>query len=133
MSDSLESIRIDKWLWAARFFKTRAIAQEQIELGRVLLGGARLKASREVKVGDRLEITRGPEVFTVYVQALSNRRGPASEAQKLYRETPESRQARETAAEMRKMALEPAVTIDHGRPTKRDARRLRDWKQQGWS
>lgn len=127
-----ESIRIDKWLWAARFFKTRSLAQEQIELGRVLLAGQRLKASREVKVGDRLEIHRGEEVFTIYVEALSAKRGPASEAQKLYRETDESREARERQAEMRKIAFEPATTIDKGRPTKRDARQLRDWKHQGW-
>ncbi len=127
-----EGIRIDKWLWAARFFKTRAIAQEQIELGRVLLAGQRLKASREVKVGDRLEIHRGQEVFTVYVEALSLKRGPASEAQKLYRETEESRLERERQADMRKMAFEPAVAIDRGRPTKRDARKLREWKQQNW-
>ena len=129
----LTSIRIDKWLWAARFFKTRSIAQEQIELGRVLIGGQRMKASREVKPGDRLEIQRGEETFTVYVEALSNRRGPAAEAQTLYRETDESRERREKLAQARKIAFEPSVSIDHGRPTKRDARKLREWKEQGWS
>ena len=126
-----ESIRIDKWLWAARFFKTRSLAQEQIELGRVLLAGQRLKASREVKVGDKLEIQRGEDVFVVYVEAISGKRGPASEAQKLYRETDESQEKRERLAEQRKVAFEPAEAIDKGRPTKRDARQLRDWKHQG--
>lgn len=127
-----ETIRIDKWLWAARFFKTRSIAQDQIELGRVLVGGQRVKASRELKVGDRLEIHRGEDVYTVYVEALSPKRGPASEAQLLYRETPESMVERTEKAQLRKMAFEPAKTIEQGRPTKRDARKLRDWKHQGW-
>lgn len=128
----MDSLRIDKWLWAARFFKTRSIAQSEIELGRVLLSGQRLKASREVKVGDRLEIHRGDEIFVVYVEALSSKRGPASEAVKLYRETDESRERREQQKEMRRLANEPALSIEKGRPTKRDARQLRDWKHQGW-
>lgn len=128
----MDSLRIDKWLWAARFFKTRSIAQSEIELGRVLLSGQRLKASREVKVGDRLEIHRGDEIFVVYVEALSTKRGPASEAVKLYRETDESRERREQQKEMRRLANEPALSIEKGRPTKRDARQLRDWKHQGW-
>lgn len=128
----MDSLRIDKWLWAARFFKTRSIAQSEIELGRVLLSGQRLKASREVKVGDRLEIHRGDEIFVVYVQALSTKRGPASEAVKLYRETDDSRARREQQKEMRRLANEPALSIEKGRPTKRDARQLRDWKHQGW-
>ena len=97
----MDSIRIDKWLWAARFFKTRSVAQEAVGLGRVLLGGARVKASRDVKVGDKLEIRRGDEVFTVYVEGLSSTRGPAPVAQKLYRETDESRAAREAQAARR--------------------------------
>lgn len=128
----MDSLRIDKWLWAARFFKTRSIAQSEIELGRVLLSGQRIKASREVKVGDRLEIHRGGEIFVVYVEALSTKRGPASEAVKLYRETDESRERREQQKEMRRLANEPALSIEKGRPTKRDARQLRDWKHQGW-
>ena len=121
----LESVRIDKWLWAARFFKTRALAQDAIELGRVRIRGERIKASREVRPGDLLEITRGEDRFEVHVEALSQVRGPASQAQQLYRETEESRAARERAAALRRVAVEPAAAIPHGRPTKRDARRLR--------
>ena len=91
----LQAVRIDKWLWAARFFKTRTLAQEAVELGRVRLDGSRVKSSREVRPGDRLEITRGEEKFTVYVEALSTARGPAAVAQTLYRETDESRILRE--------------------------------------
>lgn len=121
----MDSIRIDKWLWAARFFKTRSVAQEAVGLGRVLVGGARVKASREVRVGDKLEIRRGEEVFTVYVEGLSSTRGSASVAQTLYRETEESREAREALAARRKMAPEPAATIRGGRPTKAEGRALR--------
>lgn len=126
----MESIRIDKWLWAARFFKTRSIAQDEVSLGRVLIAGSRAKPSREVRVGDRLEIRRGEECFTVYVEALANQRGPAKEAQKLYRETEESRLAREAAAAARKVAFEPSSTIEKGRPTKRDARLLKRFREQ---
>ena len=74
----MDSIRIDKWLWAARFFKTRTLAQDEVGLGRVLMNGQRMKPSRDVKVGDRLEIRRGDEVFRVVVEGLSAQRGPAS-------------------------------------------------------
>ena len=87
----MDAMRIDKWLWAARFFKTRTLAQEEVGLGRVLMDGQRMKASRDVRVGDRLTIRRGDEIFHVYVEGLSSVRGPASEAQKLYRETEESK------------------------------------------
>ena len=93
----MESIRIDKWLWAARFFKTRSIAQDEVSLGRVLLGGSRIKPSREVRVGDRLEIHRGDEVFTIFVEALSNQRGPAQQAQTLYREESSCTRSAQTA------------------------------------
>lgn len=112
----LQAVRIDKWLWAARFFKTRTLAQEAVELGRVRLDGNRLKPSREVKPGDKLEITRGEEKFTVYVEKLSTVRGPASIAQTLYRETDESRILREENAAIRKLAAEPALSIKKGRP-----------------
>ena len=104
----MDAMRIDKWLWAARFFKTRSLAQEEVGLGRVLIAGHRAKPSRDVRVGDRLEIRRGDEVFVVYVEALSNQRGPA-----------------EAAKERRQIAFEPASTIRHGRPTKREGRELR--------
>lgn len=112
----LQSVRIDKWLWAARFFKTRTLAQEAVELGRVRLDGNRIKSSREVKPGDRLEITRGEEKFTVFVEKLSVVRGPASVAQTLYRETDESRILREENAAIRKLAAEPALSIKRGAP-----------------
>lgn len=121
----LSSVRMDKWLWAARFFKTRSLAQEAIELGRVRVRGERIKASREVRVGDMVSVTRGDEHFEVCVVALSTVRGPAKVAQTLYRETDESIVLRERAALMRKIAAEPASTIAKGRPTKRDARRIR--------
>lgn len=91
MAAELESIRIDKWLWAARFFKTRSIAQEAVELGRVRLNDQRLKPSREVKPGDRLTVERGDERFDIFVEKISTVRGPAPVAQTLYRETDESK------------------------------------------
>lgn len=124
----LESVRIDKWLWAARFFKTRSLAQDAIELGRVRMRGERVKASREVQPGDLLQITRGEEHFEVYVENLSQVRGSAKEAQKLYRETDESQVLRERAAALRRIAKEPAAAIPKGRPTKRDARKLREFQ-----
>lgn len=127
----ITSMRVDKWLWAARFFKTRSLAQEAVELGRVRIGGIRIKPSREVKPGDLLEITRAEEHFEVYVEALSGVRGPAPVAQKLYRETDESQVLRQRAADLRKYASEPAQTIAKGRPTKRDMRKLRSFKD-GW-
>ena len=131
-AEPLASIRIDKWLWAARFFKTRSLAQEAVELGRVRLAGQRLKPSRDVKPGDRLTVERGEERFEIFVEKISAVRGPAPVAQTLYRETDESREKRERATEMRKIAMEPASTIAKGRPTKRDARLIRR-VQAGWA
>ena len=131
-AEPLASIRIDKWLWAARFFKTRSLAQDAVELGRVRLAGQRLKPSRDVKLGDRLTVERGEERFEIFVEKISAVRGPAPVAQTLYRETDESREKRERASEMRKIAMEPASTIAKGRPTKRDARLIRR-VQSGWA
>ena len=131
-AEPLASIRIDKWLWAARFFKTRSLAQEAVELGRVRLAGQRLKPSRDLKPGDRLTVERGEERFEIFVEKISAVRGPAPVAQTLYRETVESREKRERASEMRKIAMEPASTIAKGRPTKRDARLIRR-VQSGWA
>ncbi len=125
----MDAIRIDKWLWAARFFKTRALAQEAVTLGRVLVGGARAKPSRDVRVGDRLEIHRGDEVCTVFVEALMKERRPAAEAQRLYRETEESAAARAALREMKRIAQEPADTIRRGRPTKRDRREIERFRE----
>lgn len=124
----MDAMRIDKWLWAARFFKTRTLAQDEVGLGRVLIDGQRMKASRDVRVGDRLTIHRGDETFHVFVEGLSNTRGPATEAQKLYRETEESMMSRAQMKEMLRLASEPASFIRQGRPTKKDGRLLRDWQ-----
>ena len=107
-----------KWLWAARFFKTRSAAQEEVSLGRVLVDGSRAKPSRSIRPGNLLEIRRGEEVFKVYVEGLSNTRGPAAVAQKLYRETQESKTMREARAAAAKIAFEPSV-VRKGRPTKK--------------
>ncbi len=124
----MDSIRIDKWLWAARFFKTRSAAQDEVRLGRVLLDGQYMKPSREIRLGDRLDIERAGERYTVYVEGLSDTRGPAVQAQKLYRETEESKKLRENRKEILRLASEPAATIRQGRPTKREGRELRRFK-----
>jgi ribosome-associated heat shock protein Hsp15 len=118
-----DRVRIDKWLWAARFFKTRTLATEAVQGGRVHLEGARIKPSRDVHVGDRLEITVGDSTVTVIVRALGERRGSASAAALLYDETPESREKREREREQRRMAPPPGADL-HGRPSGRDRRRI---------
>ena len=117
------SVRIDKWLWAARFFKTRGLAQMAIDSGRVLLGDARIKPAHAVKVGDKLAVTAGERTFEFEVLGLSEVRGPAPVAQALYRESEASIARRAAEAERRRYAREPAATIA-GRPTKRDRREI---------
>ena len=124
-------MRLDKWLWAARFFKTRGLALEQIGKGRVSVNSQVAKPSRELQPGDRIELRQGPVVRTLVIRALSNVRGPAVLAQTLYEETPESLAARLASAERRRLASEPAASIEQGRPTKRDRRQLVDWNR--WS
>jgi ribosome-associated heat shock protein Hsp15 len=126
-----ERIRIDKWLWAARFFKTRGLAGDEIDKGRVSINGLAAKASREVRLGDVIELRQGPVQRSVVVQALSVQRGPASVAQALYAETAESIAQRARMAEQRRQGTEPAQSIEQGRPTKRDRRQLADWNR--WS
>ncbi|MDM7457211.1 MAG: RNA-binding S4 domain-containing protein [Tepidimonas sp.] len=121
-------VRLDKWLWAARFYKTRALAAETIERGRVLVNGVVAKASREPRVGDVIELRTGDVIRTVVVRGLSTVRGPAPQAALLYEETPESIAARERYAELRRLAPEPAATLTQGRPTKRDRRRIEAWR-----
>lgn len=116
-------VRVDKWLWAARFFKTRSLASDAVSGGKIKLNGSAPKPAREVKVGDRLEISNGETRWEVIVQALSEKRGPAPEARLLYEETAESIAAREAEQQRRKFTHEPAAEI-HGRPTKRDRRQL---------
>ena len=128
----MERLRIDKWLWSARFYKTRTLAAEEIGKGRVEINGQEAKAAREVKVGDTVSVRREALTRTVVVRGLSNMRGPAPVAQQLYEETPESLKAREEAAQQRRYAREPALSIEHGRPTKRGRRELDDAQRQGW-
>jgi len=116
-------LRLDKWLWAARFFKTRGLATEAIKGGKVELNGSRAKPSREVKVGDRLRIRQGFDEKTVIVRGLSDRRGPATLARQLYEETPESITAREKAAELRRLANAHRER-GQGRPSKRERRQI---------
>jgi len=114
-------VRLDKWLWAARFYKTRALAHEAIEGGRVRLAGERVKPSREVRVGDVLSLHINDLEWVVSVQKLSERRGPATEARELYAETEASLAARLQAIEQRRLVVEPGTSI-RGRPSKKDAR-----------
>ena len=132
----MDRLRIDKWLWAARFYKTRALAVEEIGRGRVEVNGQVAKPAREVKPGDTVSVRREAVTRVVVVRGISSVRGPAPVAQQLYEETPESVAAREQAAEQRRFAREPALAIDHGRPTKRERRDLdqarHDWDDR-WS
>ena len=129
----MDSLRIDKWLWAARFFKTRSLAAEEIGKNRVQVNGQDAKASREVKPGDRVRLRQGQVEREVLVRGVSAVRGPAPVAQQLYEETPESVQKREASAQQRRLAAEPAHSIEQGRPTKRDRRQIdRVWNER-WS
>lgn len=117
------AMRIDKWLWAARFYKTRSIASDAVDGGHVEVNGERAKPSKQVKPGDELRIRVSQTTFVVHVRSLSERRGPATEAQLMYEETAQSRTERERLAEQRRLAPSPAYE-DGGRPTKRDRRDL---------
>lgn len=132
MDPEPDRLRLDKWLWAARFVKTRALAAELIARGRVTVNGAVAKASREPRVGDVIELRLdGGPPRTVLVRALSRVRGPAPQAALLYEETPESIAARQRHAEQRRLAPEPAAGYTQGRPTKRDRRELQRWHERG--
>jgi ribosome-associated heat shock protein Hsp15 len=136
LSTRLETtgMRLDKWLWAARFYKTRALAVEAIDKGRVQVNGQGAKRSRELRPGDRVALRqgeRGEIAREVQVLGLSDVRGPAPVAQQLYAETPASIAAREAAAQARAYLTEPAHAIEQGRPTKRDRRELVAWQR--WS
>jgi ribosome-associated heat shock protein Hsp15 len=117
----METVRIDKWLWAARFFKTRALASDACDIGRIESNGHRAKAARDVRLGDKLRITNEAGVFEIEVLQLTEVRGPAAVAQGLYRESAESRALRAKVAEERKQMLE-AGGMTEGRPSKRDRR-----------
>lgn len=126
----MERLRIDKWLWAARFYKTRSLATDEIDKGRVAVNGQEVKPAREVKVGDTVSMRREGLTRTVMVKGVSDMRGPAPVAQQLYEETAESLQERQKSADQRRYAREPALSIEHGRPTKRGRRELDEAK--GW-
>jgi ribosome-associated heat shock protein Hsp15 len=127
----MDKLRLDKWLWAARFFKTRALAAEEIGKGRVSVNGHPAKSSRELHEGDVVELHQAPVGRTVVVLALGRLRGPASVAQTWYEETAESRERRLKAETRRREQPEPALSIEGGRPTKQNRRQLADWNR--WS
>ncbi|ABK46183.1 heat shock protein Hsp15 [Magnetococcus marinus MC-1] len=125
MSPSNEArLRIDKWLWAARFFKTRALATDAVNGGHVHLNGQRIKASHQVKVGDRLEITKGPVQFALVIEGLHDKRGPAPAAQQLYCESEASKQARVAVADQQRAERISRPDYGSARPTKRDRRAM---------
>lgn len=124
-------VRLDKWLWAARFYKTRSLSSDEIDKGRVTVNGQVAKPSRDVKPGDVLELRSGPVVRTVVVRALSSVRGPAPVAALLYDETAESLTRRQDQAEQRRLAPEPALALQQGRPTKRDRRDMQQLSGRG--
>ena len=121
-------MRIDKWLWAARFFKTRSAAQQAVEGGRVKLNGERTKPARDLKAGDTLLIHIGAYEWLVTVARLTDRRGPASVARTLYEEDPASYAKRQEQVANRRLMSEPAAER-HGRPTKKEQRQLERWRQ----
>lgn len=123
-ADAAGSVRIDRWLWATRFYKTRSRAQQAIARGRVLVAGERVKPARSVRIGDEVCVRSGDVERTVRVLALGDTRGAAAAAQALYRETDASMARRAQRREASSLGVEPAATIDGGRPTKRDRRRL---------
>lgn len=123
MNESSEKVRLDKWLWAARFFKTRSLATEAISGGKVHVNEARVKPARAVQIGDTLEIRRGPYEYKVVVRDLSDRRGPAREAVLLYEETADSIAKREDLAEQRRLRAQAAPQPER-RPNKRDRRHI---------
>ena len=118
-------MRVDKWLWAARFYKTRSLAQQAIAAGRVKLNDARVKSSHELKTGDAVTVRVGDYEWQIRVKQLSDKRRPAEQARKLYEESEASRKERERRQDLRRWGAEPASTLK-GRPTKRDRRRIDD-------
>lgn len=124
MNEPLTRLRLDKWLWAARFFKTRSLATDAIDGGKIKLNGTHAKPAKEIAIGDRLDITAHEQQWTVIVRSLNSLRRPAPEARLLYEETTESQERRTRQAELRQLAPMPGADIK-GRPTKRAGRQLR--------
>lgn len=125
-------MRLDKWLWAARFYKTRSLATDEIGKGRVQVNSQDAKPARDIKAGDTVRMRQGPVTRTVVIRGLSQQRGAAPVAQQLYEETPDSLRLREAAAEQRRLNNEPAASIEHGRPTKRDRRSMDKAQDRNW-
>ena len=126
----MEKLRIDKWLWAARFYKTRSLATEEIDKGRVRVNDAEVKPAKEVKIGDTVALRQGPVTRTLVVRGISDRRGGAPQAQLMYEETEASLALRAQLTEQRR--LEPANNQEHGRPTKRDRRDIDKVSNKSW-
>ena len=124
MHDDSDRVRLDKWLWAARFFKTRSLATEAVSGGKVEVNGERAKPAKAIKPGDEIRLRLGPYEHILIVRDLAERRGPAAVAQTLYQETDASRQARERLAEQLRLAPGGFVYEEKGRPTKKDRREL---------
>jgi len=129
----MDKLRVDKWLWAARFYKTRSLAVEEIDKGRVRINDHEAKPAREVRVGDSVTLRQGPVTRTLVVRGISNQRGPAPVAQQLYEETEESLMLNAQAAEQRRIACDPAGSLEHGRPTKRDRRDMEKVQERAWN
>ena len=126
----MDKLRIDKWLWAARFYKTRSLATEEIDKGRVRVNDAEAKPAKEVKVGDTVALRQGPGTRTLVVRGISDKRGGAPQAQLMYEETEASLNLRAQLTEQRR--LEPANSLEHGRPTKRDRRSIDKVNNTSW-
>ena len=126
----MDKLRIDKWLWAARFYKTRSLATEEIDKGRVRINDLEVKPAKEVKVGDTVALRQGPVTRTLVVRGISDKRGGAPAAQLLYEELEASIKLREQLAEQHR--LEPANRQEHGRPTKRDRRSIDKVNNKNW-
>ena len=131
MHDDADRVRLDKWLWAARFFKTRSLATDAVNGGKVEVNGERAKPAKAIKPGDEVRVRLGPYEHVLMVRALSDRRGPAAVAQTLYEETDASRQARERLAEQRRLGPGTLVYEEKGRPTKKDRRELESIRDRG--
>ncbi|HAL40265.1 MAG TPA: RNA-binding protein [Polaromonas sp.] len=129
----MEKLRIDKWLWAARFYKTRSLAALEIDKGRVRINDQEAKPAREVKAGDIVALRQGQVVRMLMVRGISNQRGAAPVAQQLYEETEESLRLKAQAAEQRRLASDPANSQEHGRPTKRDRRTMDKAQDKAWN
>ena len=128
MTETPGRVRVDKWLWAARFYKTRSLATEAVTGGKVHVNGERVKPAKLVQVGDELEVRQGPYAFHLVVRGVAERRGPTSVAATLYDETPASREARERVAVQLKVMHAAFIPEQKGRPTKRDRRAIERFK-----